>query len=295
MKNETRTFFGGLGKKPERATAGPVAAARVTERFNQLPPDPDAVIVRCDLVVVKPQARKHFSQKKLEELAANIATQGQLQPIVIWHNPEDEYELIAGERRLRAIRDVLKRKEVRARITRDLKEAEKIAYAQLSENLQREAYEAMDLAEEFDRLKRAHGLSNAVLAKEIGGVSESFVSKYLSLLTAPSDVQEAIRNGELAATSYFNNKEFYRDGLPRGHAESTNKIEEKGGRTGGTKSRVTMIGIPEPSARALFEILQETAKRLKIKPIEPRNNLDKKELRALLAKHAPAVLKKMKA
>lgn len=308
MKSDQRSFLGNLGKKSTPTTATKPAAAvsttKVIERFSRLPQDTDAVILRCDQVVIKKQARKSFDQEKLMELAENIRVQGQQQSIVIWINEQEELQLVAGERRLRAIRDILKWKEIKATISRTLESAEQIALAQLSENIQREPYKAIELAHEFERLKKAYGYTNVQLGLKVGGLAESTVSRFLSLLTAPQDVVLAIEKGELAHTVYFNNKALFEHGMPERLDPSTagrmaDKMDGKGRvitTTGGSLVHKveSMISIPESSARALFEILQDMAKRLKMKPIEPIGDLGKKELKGLLAKHAVPVNRKLR-
>jgi ParB/RepB/Spo0J family partition protein len=308
MKSATRSMLGTLTKKPAPENIDQPAAAvstiKVIDRLTQVPQDKDAVILRCDYVVVKEQARKSFDSEKLKELAENIAVQGQQQPIIIWINEREEYQLVAGERRLRAIRDILKRKEIKATICRSLKNADEIAAAQLSENIQREPYKAVELAHEFERLKNTYGYTNVQLGKKVGGLAESTVSRFLSLLSAPSDVIAAIENGNLAPTFYFNNKVLFEHGLPDGLVPggALRALDKPAGQgravtkpgnppvQGGS-----MVSIPETSARALFEVLQEMAKRLKMKPIEPVGDLNKKELKGLLTRHAVAVSRKLRA
>jgi len=306
MATQKRSFgLAALGKRLGSVPVQPVASASsvAAERYSNVPKDPKAVILRTDLIVVKPQARVTFAG--IESLAESIRVQGLMQPVVVWFNQAGEFELVAGERRLRAVRDVLERREIDARVAANLEEAEAIAFAQLAENLERESYLPMELATELARLKAKHEISNAELGKRIGGVSESFVSKHLSLLTAPEDVRVAIESGRLAATAYFNNKGLFKNGVPEHFFADVAKAGEGASRLGGRaeshakdtaskkKKSEPMISIPYSTAVALFEVLQSTAKRLKLDPIKPRGDLDRLQLKVLLAKHAVPVRRKL--
>ena len=79
-----------------------------------------------DISLIRPnpyQPRKIFSDKELEELAMSIEQQGLLQPIVVCEKVDETgtfYELVAGERRLRAVRDILTRSRIKAIISKEI-------------------------------------------------------------------------------------------------------------------------------------------------------------------------------
>mgnify|MGYP001403508554 FL=1 len=97
------------------------------------------------------QPRKYFNQKSLDELAESIKEKGILQPITIKSIDDDYFELIAGERRLRAAK-ILKLETVPAYIIKVDSEVEKLELA-LIENIQRNDLNAIEEAEAYNLLK----------------------------------------------------------------------------------------------------------------------------------------------
>ncbi len=138
--------------------------------------DPDAVILHVSQIVIEEQARKECTN--LEGLAASIREQGQLQPIIVTPRPDGQYLLAYGERRLRAIRDILKQDTILARIKRDIKGALELRLSQVVENIQREDYNPFDLANEFARFINKNGLTQSQLARTLG-VTQGWISKKL--------------------------------------------------------------------------------------------------------------------
>ena len=165
--------------------------------------DPDAVLLPVSQIEVKAQGRTTF--KELEELAADIKSVGQLQPIVVKQIDAQRYRLVVGERRYRAISQILKQDMIRATIRRvDESEAD-TRFVQISENTQRDDYLPLELAAELADIKKETGLTIEQIASRIGK-SKGFVSKYINLLNAPDDIKLAIESGAVSATAWFNNK-----------------------------------------------------------------------------------------
>ncbi|UZW66942.1 nucleoid occlusion protein [Priestia flexa] len=135
------------------------------------------------------QPRTVFNQSKIEELALTIHTHGIIQPIVVRPVGDNEYELIAGERRWRAVQS-LGWERVPA-IIKDFNDTETASVA-LIENLQREELTAIEEALAYAKLLELHNLTQEALAQRLGKVQSTIANK-LRLLKLPSLVQDAIK------------------------------------------------------------------------------------------------------
>lgn len=139
------------------------------------------------------QPRKVFRAESISELAETIQAHGLLQPIVVREYTTDKYEIIAGERRFRAVKK-LEWSEVPA-IVDNLTDDETAAMA-LIENLQREALSPIEEAQAYDNLLTQNEITQTQLAQAVGK-SQSFIANKLRLLKLPETIQEAIINGEI--------------------------------------------------------------------------------------------------
>jgi ParB family chromosome partitioning protein len=140
------------------------------------------------------QPRDRFDEGHLKQLAASIEKHGILQPIVVRRHG-DKYQLIMGERRLRAARIAGKR-SVPA-IVRDAGDADSLKFA-LMENLQREDLNPIEEAKGYNELKEVFDLSIKEIA-ELLGRDRSTVSNTLRLLALPKIVQDMLAGGALSA------------------------------------------------------------------------------------------------
>ena len=139
------------------------------------------------------QPRRSFDEAALTELAASLEAAGLLQPIVV--RPADGgYELIAGERRLRAA-ETLGWREIGA-VVRDVDDRTLLTLA-LVENLQRDALSPIDEALGYQRLVEEFAVSQGAIAELIGR-SRPAVANALRLLKLPDDVQDLVHRGELS-------------------------------------------------------------------------------------------------
>jgi ParB family chromosome partitioning protein len=138
------------------------------------------------------QPRKHFDEQSLEALAASIRTAGLMQPIVV-RRTGDGYELVAGERRLRAAQRA--GLETIPAIVREADDRE-MAELALIENLQREDLNPIERAEAFQRLIDDHGLVHQQVG-ELVGMDRSTVTNHLRLLDLEDEVQQLVRMGLL--------------------------------------------------------------------------------------------------
>jgi len=148
------------------------------------------------------QPRKEFDEYKLRDLADSIKQYGILQPLVVTRReiekPEGglavEYELIAGERRLRASKIAgLSQVPVLIRIGEEGKEEEDRMKLELAiiENLQREDLNPIDRAKAFERLASDFGFKHVQIAQKVGK-SREYVSNTLRLLALPEEMQTAL-------------------------------------------------------------------------------------------------------
>jgi len=182
MKSPFSRFFGG-GTKTEPIVKNEVEqaeAVHAAEEVIKLPID--------QIVPNRFQPRTIFDDGKIEELSRTIHTHGVIQPIVVRKTSENQYEIIAGERRYRAMKK-LQWTEVPA-IVRNLTDKETASIA-LIENLQREELTAIEEAVAYQKLLELHELTQEALAQRLGK-GQSTVANKLRLLRLPDEVQQAI-------------------------------------------------------------------------------------------------------
>jgi len=141
------------------------------------------------------QPRREFSDDGLNDLCASIKTRGVLQPILIRPLGNGKYELVAGERRLRASK-LAGLAEIPTLI-REMTDQESLAIA-LIENLQREDLNSVEEALGYQQLQNQFGLSQEELARQVGK-SRSAVANSLRLLNLPEKVQKDIQQGSVSA------------------------------------------------------------------------------------------------
>lgn len=134
------------------------------------------------------QPRTVFNEEKIEELAKTINTHGIIQPIVVRKIENDKYEIIAGERRWRAVQS-LGWENVSA-IIRDMNDTQTASVA-LIENLQREELTVIEEAVAYAKLLELQGLTQEALAQRLGK-NQSTIANKLRLLKLPEQVQEAL-------------------------------------------------------------------------------------------------------
>lgn len=160
--------------------------------------------MEVEKVVPNPfQPRREFDQSKLQELADSIKMYGVLQPLTVTRNEVQrddgtfytEYELIAGERRLRASK-LAGALQVPVIIREGHQnEQEKLELA-IIENLQREDLNAVDRAVAFKQLSEVFGLSHAQVAQKVGR-SREYVSNTIRLLGLPDHMLEALKHADM--------------------------------------------------------------------------------------------------
>jgi ParB family chromosome partitioning protein len=159
------------------------------------------VEVPVNRIVPSPfQPRRHFDPERLHELADAIRAQGVIEPLLVRALSQTgtdgaRYELIAGERRLRAAREA--GLETVPAVVRELDDRTALEVS-LVENLAREDLNAIEEARAFERLAREFALSHEQIAQRIGK-SRPYVSNTIRLLDLPEAVLQMIEKGELSS------------------------------------------------------------------------------------------------
>lgn len=149
------------------------------------------------------QPRKAFDERHLNDLADSIRQYGVLQPIVVTRNevPREDggldvsYELVAGERRLRASK-LAGVATIPALIQQNLMDPRLKLEVAIIENLQREDLNPVDRAISFSRLANEFGMKHIEIAKKVGK-SREYVSNSLRLLVLPQDILDALSQGKI--------------------------------------------------------------------------------------------------
>jgi len=136
------------------------------------------------------QPRSHFDAQSLEELASSIKKLGLVQPLTVRETGNGRYQLIAGERRLRAARLA-----GLTQIPAYIRTADDQAMLELAlvENIQREDLDAIEVAISFQRLIEECRLTQEQLSERVGK-QRSTIANYLRLLRLPAEIQLGIRN-----------------------------------------------------------------------------------------------------
>jgi len=159
-------------------------------------------------IAVNPvQPRTAFDEESMTELVMSVEEHGIIQPITVRRTPENTYQLITGERRLRAAQKAgLKRIPAYVREAGD----ESMLELALVENIQREDLDAIEVAISYQRLIEEFNLTQERLGERVGK-KRATIANYLRLLNLPVEVQTAIREKKLSM----------------GHARALLAIEDK--------------------------------------------------------------------
>jgi ParB family chromosome partitioning protein len=186
MKQSFTRFFG-LGDKGEQEVEVELELEKElniekNEEIRKIPID--------HILPNRFQPRTVFDEGKIEELARTIHIHGIIQPIVLREFAVDQYEIIAGERRWRAMKK-LGWTEAPA-IIKNLSDTETASVA-LIENLQREELSPIEEASAYGKLLELHNLTQEALAQRLGK-GQSTVANKLRLLKLPQQIQEALLN-----------------------------------------------------------------------------------------------------
>jgi ParB family chromosome partitioning protein len=145
-----------------------------------------------DIVPNRYQPRTIFKDDRIDELAQTIKTHGIIQPIVV-RIRNDQYEIIAGERRWRAVKKL--EWETIPAVIKEFNDSQTASIA-LIENLQREGLTSIEEANAYSKLLEIHNLTQESLAQRIGK-GQSTIANKLRLLNLPISVQDALLNRKI--------------------------------------------------------------------------------------------------
>lgn len=175
--------------QPIDSDLGPIKEAVYLIEVEKIKPNPH-------------QPRRDFNPVALQELADSIREYGILQPLIVSKVVKDtptgtavQYELIAGERRLRASQ-LLNLERVPAIVRPTLEERQKLEAA-IIENVQRSDLNIIETARAYAKLADEFGLAQREIAQRIG-ISREAVSNAIRLLQLPSEAQRALQEGKIS-------------------------------------------------------------------------------------------------
>lgn len=163
------------------------------EKIEDAKPSSNEEIKKIPISSIVPnrfQPRTVFNDDKIAELAQTIHTHGIIQPIVVREYELGKFELIAGERRYRAMQKL--GWELAPVIIKNFNDRETASVA-LIENLQREELSPIEEAIAYSKLLELHQLTQEALAQRLG-IGQSTVANKLRLLKLPEEVREALLN-----------------------------------------------------------------------------------------------------
>ena len=159
-------------------------------------PKEEIVDIKIDELRSNPyQPRKVFDEDALKELSDSIKQHGVFQPIIVKKSIKG-YEIIAGERRVKASR--MAGLETVPAIIREFDDTEMMEIA-LLENLQREDLNPFEEANAYVKIMEAKNLTHDELAKALGK-SQSYITNTIGLLRLPDNIKELVVNGKLSMT-----------------------------------------------------------------------------------------------
>jgi ParB family chromosome partitioning protein len=220
------------------------------------------------------QPRAYFEESKLQELASAIKAQGIIEPLVARPGTDGSYELIAGERRLRAARIAgLMAVPV---IVRELDDRAALEMS-LVENLLREDLNVIEEGQAFGRLNREFGQTHEEIAERVGK-SRSYVTNIIRLLELPQEVLEMIGRRELTSgqvrpllalsspeAQLAEARKIAQAGISSRNAEAIASAKRNGRRGQG----IALGRVEEANLKALAESIQRALKR-KIRIVQKR-------------------------
>ncbi|MBN1781419.1 ParB/RepB/Spo0J family partition protein [bacterium] len=140
------------------------------------------------------QPRLSFDRQKLDELKQSISENGLIQPITV-RQKDDDFELISGERRLRAVQE-LGIPKIPAYIM-EVESDEKLLELALIENIQRDDLNCMEVAVAYERLLKEYNLTQEAVAQKVGK-DRATVANFIRLLKLPELVQDSLKKDEIS-------------------------------------------------------------------------------------------------
>jgi ParB family chromosome partitioning protein len=173
----------------------PIKTKFSNQEINKIDDQDKILQISLDKIQVNPhQPRKRFDPTELEDLTNSIKTYGIIQPLIVTKLDKDNYQLIAGERRLRSAQ-VLNLKKIPV-IVREAQEQQKLELA-LIENLQRKNLNPIEEALSYKRLINEFNLKQEAIAQKIGK-KRSTIANTLRLLSLTEEIQKAILDEKIS-------------------------------------------------------------------------------------------------
>ncbi|MFH1564729.1 MAG: ParB/RepB/Spo0J family partition protein [bacterium] len=203
------------------------------------------------------QPRHVFDEDALECLVNSIKENGILQPLIVSDAGDGKFEIIAGERRFRAAKEI--GFETVPAIARTVNEQQKLELA-LIENIQRENLNAIEEAKGYNRLSNEFNLTHEQIAKKVGK-SRSQITNIIRLLDLPERIQDALIGGEITV----------------GHAKVIASLDNETDQMELFKSIVRKNLNVRESERSIAKI-KSNYSRFKNKNVKDPNILEKEEL-----------------
>ena len=191
----------------EKSALGKGLSALIPENYKSDSGESIAYVRVSEIQKNNFQPRKEFKEEKLSDLVASIKEKGVLQPLLL-RKKDDGYELIAGERRLRAAQS-LNIEKVPA-IIKSATDQESLILA-LIENIQREELNPIEEAKAYRRLVEDFNLTQDHVAQSVGK-DRTTVTNMLRLLALPEEIQQSISSGNFSV----------------GHARTLLSVKDKG-------------------------------------------------------------------
>lgn len=153
------------------------------------------LFIKIDNIKTNPyQPREEFEETSLQELADSIKQKGVIQAITVRKKGENSYELLTGERRLRASK--LAGLEKIPAFVLDVNTKEDLLEISLIENIQRKDLNALEVAKGYQRLITECSLTQERVAEKVGK-SRSAVTNFLRILKLPKEIKQSISKGEI--------------------------------------------------------------------------------------------------
>ncbi len=183
-------------KKPKKMALGRGLDALIPH-FEPVREDTQKDYLQCDIDLIHSnpyQPRTRFAEEELAELSASVREQGIIQPLLVRKNATIGYELIAGERRLRAAK-IAGLTQVPV-VVKEVSDAQMLEIS-LVENIQREDLNPLEESEAYYRLMTEFGMTQEQVADRVGK-SRPAVANFLRLKNLPEQIRDSVREGELS-------------------------------------------------------------------------------------------------
>ena len=216
--------------------------------------------IDIDKITLNPmQPRTRFNKESLNELALSIKNFGLIQPITVFEKSKNNFELISGERRVRASK-LIQLKKISA-FVKDVEDSEKLEMA-LVENIQREDLDPIEIAITYNRLIEEINITHEKLSYRVGK-KRSTISNYLRLLKLDPIIQSGLRDGFISMAhgrelstikSYKNQLDLYEkiiskklsvretERIIRGLNSKKPSLEDKNLKTNSYLKKIDLIG-----------------------------------------------------